>query len=285
VALGPNEVWRGGFIRDRTTGVLSTTYGTLDPYRSAILADAPSAFLRFDETSGTLTADDMGLAPGTHVGGVTVNQAGAFGAGRSVTYNGTTGETTLTTMGTYGTKLASASFDFWIKTTTTALGAVFGEVGTGNNSLVQCLINSVSQAQSTGKMEMYVRNNGATALLDAWVTAPIYDGNWHHVCWVVTSSTTLACYVDGISLAVTYSTQQDISSLLAFDFPMMIGARNVRGTADRFLTGSLDYVAFYPTRLTQAQAQAHIAASTLPSISTWYDGYERDPDGRLVLAV
>src|SRR5207253_9891358 len=61
-------------------------------YREGVLSDAPAAYWRLGEASGTVAADVVGGNPGAYAGGVTPNQPGAVADGnRAVLLNGSTG--------------------------------------------------------------------------------------------------------------------------------------------------------------------------------------------------
>jgi hypothetical protein len=50
-------------------------------YRAAVMADNPVSYWRLGEASGTVAADEMGVNPGTYIGGVTLGVAGALDDG------------------------------------------------------------------------------------------------------------------------------------------------------------------------------------------------------------
>jgi len=61
-------------------------------YADEVIADAPLAYWRLDETSGTTANDAIGSNHGTYTGGVTLNQPGIPSTGRpSVSLNGSSG--------------------------------------------------------------------------------------------------------------------------------------------------------------------------------------------------
>lgn len=239
-----------------------------DTYGLAVFADTPVAWYRLDETSGTSAADEMGGAAGTHVSATTTNQSPLIptGFGKAGVYiSGFNLDTSTTTLGTFGTNLLTSSYEFWVKTTVaTGPQAAFGVVMTGTANLMACYINSVNEAFVSGSVEFHFRGNGANTLKGS-VSSTINDGNPHHVVCVITSASTFDVWIDGVQKSVTYSVQQSMVGGTNIDFPMMLGARNVRGVADRFFDGTLDEVAFYSSQLSGARIQAHYAAAQAPA--------------------
>lgn len=235
-----------------------------DLYGTAVFADSPLAWYRLDETSGTAAADESGNGhAGTHTAGVVVNQATMLseGVGKSAQYANVFGaRTALDTLGTLGANIQTASFEFLIRTSdTTGPKAVFGTVNTGGSIIVACYVNSQNEVSVAGSLELHMRDAGGVNTLKAYAAVGINDGNPHHVVWVVTSSTTVQLWVDGVQRTVTYAVQQAISGT-NFGWPMSLGARNNRNTFDRSLDAWLDEVAFYSTRLSSTRIQAHAAA-------------------------
>jgi hypothetical protein len=233
-------------------------------YSSVVLADSPTAYWRLGEPSGTTAEDETTTHDGTYVNTPTFGVTGPLDDGNTaVTFNGTDERVDTTTLGTLGGSILSASFEYWINTTTTStIRAPIGTINTGSALIVHNYLNcSAAEGANVGTTMFGIRGqNGQT--MRGSISTNIYDGAWHHVVFVVengTTPSTFSAYVDGSSVTVTYDLQQTITAA-NFDFALMIGARNNRGTADRYCPATLDEVAVYPTRLTSGQVAGHYAA-------------------------
>ena len=86
-------------------------------YSDVILSDQPASYWKLDETSGTTATDALGVANGTHLNGVSVNQtSGVKNASKAASYDGTDDRTTLGDVyGFSGT--TSYSVEFWVNPT------------------------------------------------------------------------------------------------------------------------------------------------------------------------
>jgi hypothetical protein len=240
-------------------------------YASTVLADSPIAYWRLGEPSGTTATSQTGVHNGTYVNTPTLAVAGAIGQGdadTAVTFAAASSQRVLaTTLGTLGAGLGSSSWEFWIKTTTALQQAVFGVLNTGTATLVQCLLNTDNlSALSVGKTHFSIRDESGGEGVNLHITNNIYDGQWHHVVFVVTdpSRNLMVAYVDGQIAPVSLSPAGggSPSNFANLGFAMTIGARNNRGTIDLFASATIDEVACYPSRLSAAQVVAHWVAST-----------------------
>lgn len=85
-----------------------------DPYAVAVLVDEPRAYLRFDETTGSIAKDVLGRANGTYVGAVGLGQPGVLGpdGGSSAKMGGQLG--TFVSLGDVFDFAANAPFTFEI---------------------------------------------------------------------------------------------------------------------------------------------------------------------------
>lgn len=238
----------------------------MSAYTTAVAADTPLAWYRLGEPSGTSAADNSGNShTGTYVNTPTLGATGLLlpdvDADTAVTFASASSQRVLLdTLGSLGSSAATLTAEFWIKTTTTStLQAAFGTVKTGTSMICACYLNTDNtETASVGKTCFALRDN-AGVLQRAHITTNIYDGVPHHVVWVVASATDFTIYVDGASVSKSISANT-LGTMANFDFAMTIGARNLRGTLDRFADATLDEVAFYTTRLSAARVLAHYRA-------------------------
>lgn len=121
---------------------------------------------------------------------------------------------------------------------------LMGTVNDGSSVTVSITLNRDLDltAFADGYVQVYIRDSAADQL-NAGVKSNtgITDGTWNHfACNIDTSNNLLEVYINGSSQTISYRTQQTPSSFLGFDYPLFFGARNARGTADRFYVGQLD---------------------------------------------
>ncbi len=239
-------------------------------YRAEVLADSPTAYLRLGESTGTNAADEQAAHAGTYVNAPTLAVLGGVADGNpavSLTA-GSSHRVDWTTLGTLGASLLTCTLECWVKTTTTSLACLMGTVATGTSDIVAIYLNSQAETDVDGSTEFHVRGN-SSATRKAYTTTSIYDGRWHHLVCRVDSATALSIFVDGVSQSLTYSVAQTVVGGINFTHAMMIGARNVRGTPDRYATATIDEVAVYPTQLADARIAAHwrVGSARLAALS------------------
>lgn len=232
-------------------------------YRDEVIADAPLAYWRLGEASGTTAADEQGAHNGTYVNTPTLGVSGAVPGDTAVSFARASSERMLaTTLGTLGANLLTSSWEFWIKTTDTATAAAFGTFNTGTSMAVQVLLNrSSADALLAGSTMFYIRGSDGKQTRGA-ISTNIYDGQWHHVVMVVASATTFDVYVDGVAQSITYNNNTTPVTFANFGFALTVGARNLRGTVDNFVDATIDEFAVYASRLTSTRVQAHYAAAS-----------------------
>lgn len=228
-------------------------------YTSAVMADAPYAFHRLDETSGASAADSSGNGrTGTYTSVATYHQAGALpnNAGYSIALNGSTGR--MVGGGTGLTDPTTFSVEVWFRTTTSAGGKLIGFEDTRN------------QTSTFFDREAFMRTDGRVVYMGATSTskllvspAALNNGAWHQL--VVTaapsgSNEATVMYVDGVQVA----SGSTAKAALSYTGWWRVGYGRVPTgslypTTGNF-TGSLDDVAVYRTQLSAARVAAHYAA-------------------------
>jgi hypothetical protein len=213
-------------------------------YGNAVLADAPIAYWRLGEASGSTAADSSGhAATGSYVGGVTLGQPGALAndTNTAATFDGSTGNVTVPDSAALRLN-GSFSIEFWAKMGTfvhTWPGLIYkGPSGTANGYLVWYT--------STGVMH-FKRNNIDVATPSGALTS----GAWHYFA-ITYDGTQLKWYVNGslvASRAVTFPTNAGTSALQL-------------GRGDDFGNESLDEVAMYAGALSPSAVSTHYAAAS-----------------------
>lgn len=237
--------------------------GRGDQYDGVALADAPSAYYRLNESSGT--------ALGSEIGGSTqkatfkpdsastskLDQSGVFGPGddRAVTLGGH-GVIQLPATNLTGARDLSA--EMWFKTTSPS--AVL--LGFQNTAVGQTPTSwrSVLNIDGSGKLrgEWYLTGDpGATPIVS---TQKVTDGQWHHV--VLSGATnTQTLYLDGVAVGTLAGTIDE----QAHPYTYVGGGHGTPGwmglAADTYyFSGQVDEVALYRNALTADQVSAHYRA-------------------------
>jgi Concanavalin A-like lectin/glucanases superfamily/Bacterial Ig-like domain len=218
-------------------------------YRDEVLADAPRAYWRLGEATGTTAADQTGANPGTYGGGVTLWQPGVLTAdpNTAVSLNGTTGYVTAPDS-TSLDLTSGATVEAWVKRSASAqYQVIVGKPGDGqsrNENYALWLIDNLPVA--------YFGNGSSYAAV--YATNPL-DTNWHHLV-ATYNNATARMYVDGVQVATSTSNVH----LTANALPLNLGRMN-GGTY--FFGGQLDEVAVYPTALSAARVQAHFSKANV----------------------
>lgn len=244
-ARNPGNSWQAGSL--------------VQPYTTAVMADAPHAFYRLDETAGSNATDASGGGrTGTYTAVATYHQAGALpnNPGYSIALNRAYGR-----MVGGGPALADPttfSVEVWFKTTTSAGGKIIG------------FENSRNQTSTLFDREAFMRTDGRIVYLGATSTTKLLvsptalnNGAWHHL--VITavpsgSNEVTVMYVDGVPVA----SGNTAKAAFAYNGWWRVGYGRVpSGTlypSTGHFTGSLDDVAIYRTQLSAARVSAHYDA-------------------------
>ena len=231
----------GGALRSQDIRTMPSGGGT--SYASTILADAPVAYWRLGETTGSSAADEVAGQAGTYVGTYALGQAGAIaGDGNAaVNFNGLSGGVNVPDQPKLDLGNGPWTLEAWVKL----------DQHKNYNTIV---------GKESGAYQLTVQADGRVILVKAGIqvsrtsTATLQTGQWYHLAWT-RSGTTDALYVNGTPDTLTgpgFSFADNAS-------PFHIG---YEGPDGEFTDGSLDEVAIYNRALTGAQVAAHYAAAT-----------------------
>ncbi len=185
------------------------------------------------ETTGTTAADQVGAHAGTYVNAPTLGVTGGpVAGGKGVTFAAASSQyINWTTLGTLGANVKTSSWEFWVKTTSTASANILGTLNTGTTTAVEINLNQNElNTLVTNKTRFFYRGT-AGGYNRAAITGGIYDGQWHHVVMVYETGTTFTIYVDGVSQTVLYGGQQNPASFANFEFPMVLAARTIAASS------------------------------------------------------
>ncbi|MFP6857333.1 MAG: LamG-like jellyroll fold domain-containing protein, partial [Roseibacillus sp.] len=218
------------------------------PYVAAVLADAPSVYWQFDESSGNTASDSAGTgADGTILGGVTL-AAESFhpNLGTAFHFDGASGRIDIPALGVYPT----SSIEVWINIEGLAGGCCTSIYSTDTWASGNLHLN----LKGGGDVEHAVNGGGPNNNNTA--AGLIQNGTWYHM--VVTYDTTLGgetkFYIDGALVATGAHSTANAMNLIAGEIGAWAGSR--------FYSGRMDEFAFYDHILTSEQVHRHYEAAT-----------------------
>lgn len=205
-----------------------------------MLADAPAAYWRFGETSGTVAVATAGGLNGRYVGNPLLGRPGALrgDANLAVGLNGTSAYVSVPD----AAKLDTGdlfTLELWIKRA--KLGTSQGLMAKGTGSY-QLYLNSLNEValRKTGTGEV------ARSSIRLTDTAA-----FHHLV-VTKSAAAIRIYVDGVDRTTAVVNRALVNT----------SAGLVVGTGAGPFSGVVDEVAIYPRALPAAAVQQHFAAGT-----------------------
>jgi len=173
----------------------TATYGT---YQQTLLADSPTAYYRFDESSGTTANDSSGNGyNGTYASsGVTLGQTGAIvgSSDTAVLFDGIAGEMT-SPAGVNTAGWSAFTIEAWVKLTSLpASKAVLAANDTGISNKGFALYFAANAAS----LNLSIGNGSSHAT--ATYTFNFSVGQWYHLVgtW---DGATITLYVDGVNVA------------------------------------------------------------------------------------
>jgi hypothetical protein len=241
-----------------TATATPTNYATA--YASAINADNPFIFWRFNSTSGNTVSDTgQGGRDGTLYGTATfAGASGIFGSGtQALTVNGAGASTGDASADNSTSGPTTFSVEAWISTTTTTGGQIAGFSNTKSGASSQN--DRVIYMSNSGTVLFGVKPSGYVTIAS---TATYNDGLWHHIV-ATQDSGGMKLYVD---TALVASNSQ--ASASAYSGYWRVGGDTLTGwtsaPTSTSLTGLIDEVAIYTTVLPPARITAHYNASGRP---------------------
>jgi hypothetical protein len=247
-------------------------------YRATVLADSPLAYWRLGEAAGATTAaDEMGGAPGTYAGGVTLGQPGALTRDTNLAalFDGVNGVVSAGNVFGFAA-LAPFSVECWVYLTALP-AATFSRLiskettdGSGRQGW-DVVLSPTSAGAGAGKVTFEVWLNGVSA--GAVTAAAIPLNAWNHIVCTM-NGTNPRIFLNGVQQA----TGAAAPSMIAHTNPLRFAAHSSSGG---FLPGTLDEIALYGAALTPTQVAAHYVARLLSDFATWAADVNTD---RVVLA-
>jgi glucose/arabinose dehydrogenase len=217
-------------------------------YRSTIVADAPVAYWRLGETSGTNANDEVGSNDGTYVGTPTLGVAGAIAsdADTAIRLNGTTQNIAVAD---------SAPFRF-AGTAPFSAEAWFNHTPDGIDRPILASYNGSTKGweiwSTAGNFGLARKGAAGNQFAEIFTGSPS-AGQWHHVI-ATYDGTDMRLYLDGALVAGPIAS----GTLLPADSTLRIG-----NFGTRWFNGSIDEVAVYNYALAPTQVAAHYRAGSV----------------------
>lgn len=231
-------------VRETLTAVTTVVATGAPPAITYSIADVTSnlvAHWKLDETSGTTATDSSGSGyDGTYVNSPTLNQTGAFGTSKAVTFASASSQ--AVSAGSINLSATSAiTVAAWVKTSATSGVFVEGSVNMNTHTDGFYLgIGASNTIEATHK-----GNTGHNQVL----YSTTLNGNWKHVVAIYDKSqpaaNEIALYIDG-SFA-TYTNGLSNNNTNSFgNRPVYLASR---AATSSFLSGTLDDVRIYSRAL------------------------------------
>lgn len=215
------------------------------PYAAAVLADAPYAYWRLDEASGTVAADSSGNGrDGSFVAAPLLGQGGALaeGGNSAVRFSAGSGQYVNIPLGFGGVGWSEVTVEAWVN-----LLGLTGDF----QAIVSATGVQFVHLQAFGAGNNVVYGSPASSYLPIVPTNA--NSGWHHV--VMTSKPgEQRLYLDGALIGSTAVAVNEVGAASS----IRIGSGYAGG---RFFEGLIDEVAIYRTALSEAQVDAHFAAA------------------------
>jgi PKD repeat protein len=230
-----------------TSNAVTISSTQVGAYAQDVVNDGASYYWRLGESSGPTLADSLGSADLKATSGLTYGQVGALNndSNRAIRFSGFSAFAATQTAEP-GPDLFSV--EAWVKTTSSGKIVGFGNAKSGDSSSYDRHL----YVDSSGYANFGVYNNGTYI---ARSTSRINDGQWHQLVGTLDSNG-VSLYVDGVRVARNTGT----TTAQPFNGYWRVGGDSA-WSGNKYLPGTIDEVAVYPTSLTLSQIQDHYRAS------------------------
>ncbi len=222
--------------------------GGLSAYAAAVLVDAPQAYYRLGESSGTVMTDQIAARNGTYTN-ITLGTAGLVtgDADTAATFNGTTTDAIVT-------------YASWMDVTTAfSTEAIIKPTGVSGAQPIADRDNSAGRAylwRLNGDKLEFITSGGTVGIVFCTGTTALTGGTKYHVAATFDGSN-IRIYING----TLEKTQAAAGAMNGTSTSNLTVGESYAGSgviANRF-TGVIDEVAYYNTVLSGARIAAHAA--------------------------
>jgi hypothetical protein len=221
--------------------------GGSSPYSNAVLIDAPAAYWRLGETSGTTVVDATGADNGTYTNGPTLGQASLLpgdATNKAVAFDGSNDHVRVPTSDALSPP-SKVTVETWIKPTSLPT--------TGSFASILTKAESYSLQFNGPKLEFTIMQSGTRRRLQAPAGA-IVAGQTYHLVGTY-DGTTQRLYINGTQVASAALS----GAITVNSNPLEIGSWN---GAEEFFKGTIDEPAVFTAALSAARVSAHYQAGT-----------------------
>jgi len=153
-----------------------------------------------------------------------------------------------------GSTATGSSISFWFNTTNTSLQALIGSATQNGSSYYSTIyLGNATSTFPDESISFWNYDSGGTSVFLAKGGSTTYqDGEWHN-CVMVSTSSSKAIYIDGISKTVYYTGSGSVSANANLtNITLAKGGYDLSST----FTGLIDQVRIFPSALTATQASA-----------------------------
>jgi concanavalin A-like lectin/glucanase superfamily protein len=222
------------------------------PYVTTVLADAPTAYHRLGESSGTVAYDTSGnnFLAAISASGVTYAVQGAIlnDPNTALTLNGSTGFVDGAA-GASPAGFAAITLEAWINLANVSFGTTPRIISCDNTGTTHNGVDFFVQANGAGLTVVIGNGTVATTFSASY---QFQAGVYYHVAATWSNSTNMLLYVNGTQLSGSGSRSGTIGTPAQ---DMTIGKNPATGT--NFLPGTVDEVAWYPAQLSATRILKH----------------------------
>jgi len=225
-------------------------------YMPLVLADAPVAYWRLGESSGTTATDEVGSFNGTYVNSPTLGVSGRMANNTAVTFASASSQD-ITIGDISAADAGDATYAIWVKTSTASAQYAMSEgLSTSNNNQCRLGVNSSGKAIAEVIIPVPVTTFTVTG------TTTINDGGWYHLALVKTG-TTLRLYVNGREEGTA------ATGLGSFSVDRATIAAARASSTSNYWNGTLDEPAIWRRALTATEILEHYNEGALGMPDGW----------------
>lgn len=224
------------------------------PYGALLIAQGAGLYWPLDDRDGVAVVDGASVNDGSSGTSVTRAQPGLFPGTAAMSFRGMVGGT----VSTIGSEMARNAFtvSVWFRTSTVRGGRILGfsDLPTGASGHADRSLH----LDNTGRLVFGVfgvAGRGATVAASLSSARSLNDGRWHHAAASL-GPDGMALYVDGVSVGA----RADVTAAEQYIGHWRVGGDTVTGLpfqpTSRYLDGTIDEVAVFPSVLSAAQVNA-----------------------------
>lgn len=155
--------------------------------------------------------------------------------------------------------------EFWLRTSSTAIGSVAGVFNDGGTTGLDLRVNSDdNETNDPGEIECFARETAGNFLRGDTSGQTINDGNWHHIAVVFKGGRDDYDFIvdrNTVTSANGLVGASPVGTFASLAYDLTVGARNVRGTVGRFLAADIAELAFYTGTNSLEDFQRHYDAA------------------------